>query len=141
MLFDYQKYEGEDADSGKERAFYRPLIQINLLKRGFKFYPVQALIDSGADNIIFPASFADDYRIQYKKGRVLKTLVVGGSIVNLYEVSYEMHGIDIFFLDKRVREKIYFSEGEKFPLLGQDFFAHFKISFDRAKKVFDVEPY
>lgn len=138
MICDYEESGYLDKKSGKMAKLYRPLLTVNLIKRGFRFFPLECLLDSGADNIIFPADVARYFRINYKIGRLVDFEVAGGDTTSFYELDYKQHGIDIFVNDVRVKQSICFSEGQKDILLGQDFFKNFVIKFDRKNKKFHL---
>ncbi|MEK7086093.1 MAG: hypothetical protein AAB953_03720 [Patescibacteria group bacterium] len=139
MICDYEELEFFDPKTSRKAKIYRPIVGVNLIKRGFKLFPIDCLIDSGADPIIFPIDLAHYFRVDCKKGYETEFRVADGGSVKFLEVSYEKHQIDIFINDVRVKEKIYFSKGQKMPLLGQDFFKYFKIIFQRARKKFSLE--
>lgn len=138
MIFDYEELEFYDPESSRRGKIYRPIVTVQLIKRGFKLFPIECLLDSGADTIIFPADLAGFFKVNYKKGISTDFHVADGGLAKLFEVSYEKHGIDIFLDDVRIKEKIHFSVGQKMPLLGQDFFKYFKVIFERGKRKFSL---
>ncbi|MBI2639240.1 hypothetical protein HYW83_06675 [Candidatus Peregrinibacteria bacterium] len=139
MIFDYEELEFYDETTRKRGTIYRPKIKVNLIKRGFRLFPVDCLLDSGADAIIFPTDAANYYKINYKKGRQITSQIAGGGSTIFYELPFEKHQISIFISDIHIKEKICFSEGQKTPLLGQDFFKYFKIAFDRFNKKISLD--
>lgn len=138
MICEYEEIEFFDQKTLRKSKIYRPVVRLQLVKRGFKLFPIDCLIDSGADTIIFPSSLASYFKVNFLAGCEAEFRVADGGSAKLYEVSYESHGIDLFVDDVRVKEKIYFSHGQKMPLLGQDFFKYFKITFERSKKKFSL---
>ena len=138
MICDYEELNYLDEENNRSIKLCRPLLTVNLIKRGFKLFPLECLLDSGADNIIFPIDAAKYFRINYNVGKLVYFEVAGGSITPFYELDYKQHGIDIFVNDVRIREKICFSEGQRDILLGQDFFKNFVIRFDRKNKKFHL---
>ena len=139
MICDYEELEYFDETTRKRGKLYRPILRFQLIKRGFQLYPMDGLLDSGADSIIFPAQAATYFKINYKKGRKIDSNIAGGGTTVFYELPFEKHKMAIFVDDVQIREKICFSEGQRMPLLGQDFFKNFKIAFDRKNKTFSLD--
>lgn len=138
MNCDYQELKYFDEENSRYIKVYRPILSINLIKRGFKILTLESLLDSGADDIIFPSFLARVFGLDYKRAKIIDTNVAGGGFTDLYQMEYKQHGIDIFVNDIRIREKIFFSEGQRDILLGQDFFKNFVIKFDRKNKKFHL---
>lgn len=139
MICNYEELEFFDPKTSRRAKVYRPVIRVQLIKRGFRLYPIDCLIDSGADTIILPTGLAHYFKVNYKKGHETEFIVADGGLTRMFEVPYEKHQIDIFVDDVRISEKVHFSQGQKMPLLGQDFFKYFKITFQRAGKKFFLE--
>ena len=139
MICNYEELEFFDPKTSRRAKIYRTVVRVQLIKRGFKLFPIDCLIDSGADTIIFPTDLAHYFKVNYKKGYETEFRVADGGSAKLFEMPYEKHQIDLFVDDVRIKEKIHFSQGQKIPLLGQDFFKYFKITFQRAKKKFSLE--
>lgn len=138
MIFEYDVFDYKDTQTGKIEKRYLPFLNLTFSKRGFRLFSIKCLLDSGADVIIFPSSFADYFHIPYKDFSKEETIVAGGGRSFLYEAPFKKHGITMFTLDTPIRDRIFFSEGQAYPLLGQEFFKYFRITFDASNKVFDV---
>ncbi len=62
-----------DPRTHKLGTIYRPYVLIKLgNKMNWSANFIKALVDSGADNNVFPASFATEIGIDYKKGDYIK---------------------------------------------------------------------
>lgn len=118
-------------------ATLRPYVAINLFSgtRSFRSY---ALIDSGADDCIFPASFAAQLGLNYLNGRLYPFGGAGGGNQDAYFFDLEMDIIGI----SRYPVPIGFSPSiERFGhgVLGQNgFFDHFSLGFHLARGVFSI---
>lgn len=140
MIFEYDVFDYKDTETGEIEKRYLPFLTLTLSKRGFRLFSIKCLLDSGADVIIFPAHFAKHFSLNYRKFPKEETIVAGGGRSCLYKVFFKEHGITMFTLNVPLRERIFFSEGQAYPLLGQEFFKYFRITFDTSNKVFDVTP-
>lgn len=134
----YKEFHLVDLE-GTEITVYRPIVEITFSKKDTLSKPSGALLDSGADMILFPISIARYFEVSLMKKWMLPVLLADGKIGEIYKLPYEFHKISIFCDGKEIKETIFFSEGQETPLLGQDFFKHFKITFDRKKKTFDLK--
>lgn len=133
----YKQFEVIDAE-GTLVKIYRPILRISF-KKGTCSHGSNALIDSGADLIVLPISIGKYFEVPFGKGQVLPVLLADDQVGKIYKIPYELHKIDILCDRVKVKEPIAFSEGQEDPLLGQDFFKYFKISFDRKNKVFELK--
>lgn len=140
MLIDYEEFEYRDDETGKKEKMHLPFLTLTLSKRGFSLFPIKCLLDSGVESIIFPVQFAKHFKIDYKKSPRVETGVAGGGTAPLYRVPFENHGITFFTLDVPIRERVFFSEGQQYPLLGHEFFKYFRIAFDTANHCFEIDP-
>lgn len=103
-------------------AIYRPYLLVKLgngnkWSRNF----IRALLDSGADNNVFPASFATEIGIDYKKGEYRRIVGVGGKETESY-----INFVKIRIENKEFETIVQFGEDIKTPLLGREgFFNYF----------------
>ena len=120
-----------DQKTKKLGTVYRPYARVKLgygKKWSEKF--IRALIDSGADTNVFPASFATEIGIDYKKGTLKKITGIGG-----YEVESYINLVKLKIEDKQFETVIEFSESIQIPLLGREgFFNYFSYIKLRVKK-------
>ena len=132
--FDYK------TPSGRTKKVYKPLLEVHPMKRGFKVIPVRCLLDSGADTIIFPAQAATFFKIDYKKCKKVRSEIAGGGHTHFYRVPYSVHKIELMVSGKKnpIHTSIDFSEGQNLPLLGQDFFDYYIITFNRGETKFSL---
>lgn len=118
----------QDPDSKTLKVTHRPYVLIKLGNgnRWSKNY-IKSLVDSGADNNVFPASFATEIGINYQSGRFRKITGVGGQEIDSYINIVKLK------IDKReIETTIHFGESIQTPLLGREgFFNYFnRLSFD-----------
>lgn len=138
MIFNYEKDDFVQPN-GEIVSIFRSILPFTLSKRGSKLLPIDGLLDSGADMIIFPAKIAEFFEINYKKGMKIDVGVAGGYQTYVYRLPYKEHKISILVNGIEIKESIDFSVGQKHALLGQDFFKWFKITFDRNAAKFELK--
>lgn len=136
MRVDYRKVP--DYAVPKKQWIKRPLLQVTLSK-GAKHVNLICLVDSGADDCLFPESLTKLLDIDLKSGDLKQFAgIAAGHIVGAYRhtIGLQVHG-----LPEKVEIDAYFTEGDYVQgLLGQTgFFENFKVSFERYKGQFDVE--
>lgn len=117
-------------------AIYRPLIPIRI-QFGHRIFPYQinSLLDSGADNNLFPSFFADKIGIGLKKGKPRKITGIGDIEIIAYR-----HPVKIFLDSKPLDTFIDFSLHQTIPILGRiDFFKFFEgITFKERERVVKI---
>lgn len=107
-------------------TIYRPYVLVKLgNKNKWSKNFIKALVDSGADQNVFPSSFADEIGIDYTKGQLQKITGVGGLSINSY-----MHLVKIRIENKELETVVQFGEDIQTPLLGREGFFNY---FDYAK--------
>ena len=113
----------------------RPRIRIRLLY-GSRFVELLALVDSGADDCIFPAEVAQDLGIPLDDERTMKYRGVGSGHITAYFA-------DIVIDVGGTRFPLYagFSDAPSVvPLLGQaGFFDRFEVRFNRPKEIVELK--
>lgn len=118
----------------------RPIIDIVLNYKHSKLVgPIKALLDSGADNNLFPSAIGLVLGINIKKGRRFLTCGISGDEV----VVWRHYNIKIFVNGTGIETFIDFSDDyNDIPILGQQgFFDKFKsIKFERPQEEFLLEP-
>lgn len=126
-----------DQKTKKLGAVYRPyiLVKIGHDKKWSENF-IRALADSGADTNVFPASFATEIGVDYKKGQLRKIIGVGGQEVDSY--------INLVRLKTETKEfetVIEFGENIQIPLLGREgFFNYFSyVKFAVKKRVLELK--
>jgi len=134
------KFEPEiflDPKTKKLGSIYRPYVLIKIgNKNKWSANFIKALVDSGADSNVFPASFATEIGIDYKKGEPKDILGVGGvggrTYINHAKIQIENKQIDTI---------IQFGESVQIPLLGREgFFNYFDyIKFNTKRKTFEIK--
>lgn len=138
MTFDYEKSEIKKAN-GKTEYVYRPILPFFLAKNGLTILQIEGLLDSGADIILFPLKLAEYFEVPYQKGEIFSLQVAGGGHTSVYRVPFHLHKVKILIAGKILKKSIDFCDGQSSPLLGQTFFEHFRINFDRKKKIFELQ--
>ncbi|MEX2007219.1 MAG: retropepsin-like aspartic protease [Candidatus Levyibacteriota bacterium] len=126
-----------DSKTKKLASIYRPYLLIKIgNKNKWSANFIKALVDSGADNNVFPASFATEVGIDYKKGEPRDILGVGGIGGRTYAVFCRIQ-----LENKKIDTMIQFGESIQMPLLGREgFFNYFDyIKFDAKRKFFEIK--
>lgn len=139
MNFKYQKLPFRGHDSRKPLVA-RPLIPIYLVGKAEETAsPYYALLDSGADSIIFPAELAEQVGIfDITSGRLEPTIGIANQRADVY---YHKLGVRVVGYEKILYTEIGFSKNILIPLLGRSFFKHFKtVVFNEAKENVELKP-
>jgi len=110
---------------------FRPMIPVWISIDYVKSGIFHALLDSGADANLFPASLGDLMGIDIKKGRKIRVVGIGSSELTAYQ-----HKFHLYIGRKKFETKVDFSFEQNIPLLGRrGFFDLFKkISFSEKDK-------
>lgn len=131
--FTYHPYVAEDLKTGKKVEIFRPTVPVIIVYKSKPSWDFQALIDSGSDRNLFPASIGESVGIDVKSGNLRPIRGIGDHDIPAYT-----HKVKILIGPCNFEAEIDFSYEQKMPLLGRDgFFDAFKdISFNqKAKKV------
>lgn len=117
---------------------YRPLLKIGIktqLNSGNDFVDYEALIDSGADDCLFPEELAEIAKISIDKTKGKRFSGLGGSSMVGYPAS-----VSISLGEYNFSTEIYFSSNlEGYGILGQKgFFDKFRIRFIYSKKMVEI---
>ena len=132
IRFPYIKYLVTPLTVKPSQYVYRPVIpvKLSLEKQGITF---DGLVDSGADECIFPAWIAKTLGHDVYKGKKKIFAGIGGSVLAyLHKTHLKLNGI------KFVANVYYSHEWDDMPfgLLGQSgFFSHFDIHFNYREKL------
>lgn len=135
MKFPYRREPVLPGSAHPERAsIIRPRIRIRLF-HGNRFADLLALVDSGADDCIFPAEVAEDLNIPLDPKRVMRYRGVGTGHITAHfaDVTVDVGG---------TRFLLYagFSDATSVaPIRGQNgFFDRFEVKFNRPKEVIEL---
>jgi hypothetical protein len=138
MKFKYQKLPFRGHDS-RNPLIARPYLPIYLLgEKKETESPYYALLDSGADRVIFPSDLAIEVGIaKVESGDLERTVGIGNQALDVY---YHDLKIKVLGDDKKLNTKVGFASGMTIPLLGRSFFAHFKtITFNENKEEVELK--
>ena len=142
MKFPYTLNIVPSIDTGDEIVLLRPEIPLRVYgPRGH--VDVLALVDTGADNSIFPSSIAADLGIEMTAGRGPGATAFGGQRIQL---SYADVLLELFNAEQdaiRWRARLYFADfaDEKAVVLGHEgFLDHFTATFIGEECMLDLEP-
>ena len=131
LKFPYLKYRVTPPAQKAARYVYRPVISLTLFS-GSNEVTFDALIDSGADECIFPGWIANSLGYNIYKGKQKIFSGIGGSVL-----AY-LHKTHLQLNDVKFAVDVYYShewDDMPFGLLGQaGFFAHFDIRFNYKEK-------
>lgn len=104
-------------------AIYSPIISIQL-SSNHKIYPfpIDCLIDSGADFNLLPARIGESLGLSIKKGDKVTHMGIGSIGITAYS-----HPVKIYLGNYSFKTTVDFSYNHKIPLLGRyGFFRYFK---------------
>ncbi len=137
LKFSYTKIPVSDIYGKKIGEAYRPIAPLTLY-HGAKKISVLALVDTGADECLFPGEFATILGHNLTKGKPRTFTGIGGAIT-----AY-LHQTDIRLGSHKARINIYYSDDWNklgFGLLGQNgFLIKFDALFSRRDKEFSLIP-
>jgi predicted aspartyl protease len=135
LKFSYTKVPVTDIYGKKIGEAYRPIVTLTLLHDS-RSLDVLALIDTGADECLFPGEFATILGHNLTKGKPRTFAGIGGAIT-----AY-LHQTDIKLGFHKLRVNIYYSDDWNkwgFGLLGQNsFLTRFDAFFSRQNKEFSL---
>lgn len=138
IKYEFQPDIFKNPNTKKLGAIYRPYVLVKL-GRDDKWSKnfIRALLDSGADNNVFPASFAREIGINYKDGQRSRIIGVGGQEVDSYMnfVKIKVNG------KKELDTLIEFGDEIQTPLLGREgFFNYFdRITFNVKRRFIELK--
>jgi hypothetical protein len=118
----------------------RPAVSLKLVRPdGTMTPPTYGLVDSGCDVSTFPTSWAPVLGIDLAKDCDEGVGNTAGGQTKAYHYN---PGITALLMGTQVPLVANFNEGLPIILLGrEDFFSHFKVSFDQRRKQFTLEVY
>jgi hypothetical protein len=143
MKFPYSAFLSEAPDTGEEIIIFRPEVPLRL--RGASGQAVfMALVDTGADNTIFPMSIARDLGIETQKAKGRGAVAFGGQ-----EIPLSFADIDLQISDDKSAlrwiGRVYFSDfggdREETLIVGHEgFLDFFTASFDGEQTTLTLHP-
>lgn len=139
MKFRYQKLPFRGHDTRKPFVA-RPLIPVYLHgKERSARRSYYALLDSGADTILFPAELAYEIGItDLTQGRSDMTMGIGGQTIETHY--FDDLGIEVVGYPRKLPATIGFSKEIFIPILGRSFFLHFKaVIFSETKEEVELK--
>jgi len=139
MTFRYQRipFHGHDP---RKPLIARPYIPVYLHGNGEQTKsPYYALLDSGADKVLFPADLAREAGISDVNagGSVESAIGIGGQrvTINYYNLMLQVLGDE-----RKLPIEVGFSEHIFVPLLGRSFFIHFThVVFSEGKEMVELK--
>ena len=132
MKFRYQKIPFRGHDPQKP-FIARPFIPVYLhgkIKKAES--PYYALLDSGADNILFPSDLAQEIGIDaITSGKLELVMGIAGQKAGVY---FHTAALEVVGDSRKLPVIVGFSDVIFIPILGRSFFRHFKsVIFDESK--------
>jgi hypothetical protein len=114
----------------------RPLVPIQL-NHGAYTVNTMALVDSGADRVVFPLAYAGRLGIDLSRLEPSETSGVGNDHILTYHATVDLT-ISFCGRDYQYPSQVSFVASDS-SLLGQaGFFDHFQVAFDRAKRELEI---
>lgn len=138
MKFRYQKFILGPHDPTKPFVA-RPYIPVYLLANSKRTVsPYFALLDSGADSVLFPADLAADVGIHdIAAGRFEPTIGIAGQKADVF---YHRAHVQVLGAPTLLSIEVGFSKELFIPILGRTFFRHFKaVVFSEAKEEIELK--
>ena len=123
-------------DPSPTGTVYRPKIMVWISNQNKHSRIFHALVDSGSDRNLFPASWGEAVGINIKSGKRCSIYGIGNAELTAYT-----HEVDLHLGRETFRTTIDFSYEQGMPLLGrQGFFDLFKqVEFRESKKVVEFK--
>jgi len=132
VKFDYTPEVFFNEKTRKVEYIYRPLIPIRLAyKHSLGKFPINCLLDSGADKNLFPAQWGQAVGINIKSGKEITHYGIGDKDIKCFR-----HKVMLLVGAYKFETEADFSFEQSFPLVGRDgFFKHFKkITFQEKER-------
>ncbi|MBI2431076.1 MAG: hypothetical protein HYV39_03615 [Candidatus Levybacteria bacterium] len=137
IKFSYTPEVFINQETGKVNYIYRPLIPTRLCnKHIFSKFPVNCLLDSGADKNLFPAEWGEMVRLKIKSGKEVTHYGIGKKDIKAYR-----HKVKLYIGVYHFETEADFSYEQQFPLLGREgFFKYFeRITFREKDHIVTLE--
>lgn len=139
MKFRYQKFILGPYDPTKPFVA-RPFIPVFLLGNGLRTpSPYYALLDSGADRVIFPADLAAAVGITaIESGKLEPAVGIANQKADVY---YHPMSLEVLGEGRVLPLEVGFSRQVSLPILGRSFFRHYKqVIFSEPKEEVELKP-
>lgn len=118
VTFFYVPEVGKDLTTGKIFEVLRPKIPVRLsVNYNVSKILVDCLFDTGADRNLFPAAWGRSLGLKIEKGKLVKTMGIGGKEIKAYA-----HKVVLFVQDYKITTEADFTDENNTPLLGRDGF-------------------
>jgi hypothetical protein len=137
MKFPYLKTPQKDPN---KPFVARPYLPVSLISGTTKTAsPYYALLDSGADSVMFPEELAPEVGItDITRGRHEQAIGIAGQTADVY---YHTLHIEVLGDGRRLLMEVGFSKKIFIPILGRTFFRHFKtVAFSEAQEEIELKP-
>lgn len=137
----YRALRGTDGGGQAWDGGLLPGVALNLIRPegGVCSIGTYGLIDSGADRSVLPVAWAHHLGIDLEADCQESNSRTAGGMTTCYEVE---GGVDAMILGERVTLQASFNRGLPWVLLGRDdFFSHFKVSFEHRAQQFTLQLY
>ena len=139
MKFKYQKLPSARHNPAKPFV-PRPYIPIYLIGKSKRTVsPYYALLDSGADTVIFPPDLAKEVGItDIKSGKYKPSIGIGSQKLDVY-----YHNLKLLVLGegRELPTEVGFAHNLPLPILGRSFFIHYKsVVFNETKEQVELKP-
>lgn len=136
--FSYTPLRGQDQRTGKAIVIYRPLVPVEISFEERKSPAVNALIDSGADENLFPAWMGVIAGIDIRRGTKQHLIGIGRFEIETYKCRVKLNLLTAKPIS--FETNVSFSYEQQMPILGRSgFFDLFKkVEFSERKKIVEL---
>lgn len=115
ITFFYIPEAYKDVKTGKLFEVLRPKIPVRLsINHNVSKILVDCLFDTGADRNLFPAGWGRSLGLKLEKGKLVKTIGIGGKVINAYA-----HQVTLFIQGHKIETEAGFTDENNTPLLGR----------------------
>jgi hypothetical protein len=129
------KYRKVDDHTRPEGHTFVPLLRV-FVRHGSDMRPTLMLVDSGAADCVFPASFGEVLGIDIPSGEPHN--FHGFDLTETRGFLHNVH-LQVMGFNNWIEVRAAFIESEAMPVLGQSgFFENYQIIFERFKRQFEV---
>jgi hypothetical protein len=133
MKFKYRNVPDSTMPTGIRKI---PLLPVKLFVGNRETIIIQGLLDTGAEDCMFPLWCANELGIDLKSGTKKEYEGIGG-----YQIPCYLHNVklQVIGFQEKINMAVGFTEFNRMPLIGQaGFFDNYQVTFERYNGRFEV---